>query len=130
MANGVDGVNKPRRIKFDVEIYADTVCPWCYIGKKSLDSAIDTYTTRYPDDVFDIAWRPFILWPNMAISAYDKLSPIVKMFGPVRAPGVFERLEANGLEQGIRFQWRGRMGNSIDSHKLIMLAQEKDRAIA
>lgn len=56
------------KIQFKIEIYGDVVCPWCYLGKKSLDAAIETHTAKYPDDVFDIVWKPFILWPLAEVS--------------------------------------------------------------
>ncbi|KAM7191575.1 hypothetical protein V8F33_008807 [Rhypophila sp. PSN 637] len=118
-----------KRIKFEVELYGDTVCPWSYLGKKSLDSAIQSYSTKHPDDVFDIIWKPFLLWPTAEVSAYDKRAPMVKMVGPARAPGVFARLISTAAEYGIHFNWDGLVGNSADSHKLVMLAYEIDQKL-
>jgi predicted DsbA family dithiol-disulfide isomerase len=50
--------------KFTIDIYSDTVCPFCYIGKKSLDSAIATYRSQHPDAEFELVWRPFLLHPK------------------------------------------------------------------
>ncbi|KAM7207471.1 hypothetical protein V8F20_002157 [Naviculisporaceae sp. PSN 640] len=116
-------------IQFKVEIYGDIVCPWCYLGKKSLDTAIDTHATKYPDDVFDIVWKPFILWPTAEVSAYNKGAPILGMVGPLRAPGVFERLAIAGAQYGIQFRWEGLVGNSADANKLVVLAYEIDQKL-
>ncbi|KAM7224187.1 DSBA-like thioredoxin domain containing protein [Rhypophila decipiens] len=118
-----------KRIKFEVELYGDIVCPWSYLGKKSLDSAIQSYSTKHPDDVFDIIWKPFLLWPAAEVSAYDKRAPMVKMVGPARAAGVFARLFSLAAEYGIHFNWDGLVGNSADAHKLVMLAYEIDQKL-
>ncbi|KAK4219962.1 hypothetical protein QBC37DRAFT_75025 [Rhypophila decipiens] len=123
------GLTSKKRIKFEVELYGDIVCPWSYLGKKSLDSAIESYSTKHPDDVFDIIWKPFLLWPAAEVSAYDKRAPMVKMVGPARAPGVFARLFSLAAEYGIHFNWDGLVGNSADSHKLVMLAYEIDQKL-
>jgi len=54
--------------KFSIDIYADTVCPWCYINKKSLDAAIVQHRSLHPDDEFHLVWRPYILYPNAKVS--------------------------------------------------------------
>jgi len=54
--------------KFKVDIYADTVCPWCYINKKSIDAAIEKHQARHPEDEFDLVWRPYLLYPNAKVS--------------------------------------------------------------
>ena len=41
------------------------VWPWCYIGKKRLEIALDDAKTRYPQFDFDVRWRPFELNPNL-----------------------------------------------------------------
>lgn len=64
--------------KFTVDVYGDTVCPWCYIGKKSLDAAIARHKTVYPDDEFQLKWRPYLLYPNAKISGPSlPLDPIL-----------------------------------------------------
>lgn len=56
------------KFTFEIEVYSDAICPWCYIGKKALDRAIATYTARHPDVDFKLLWRPYMLWPNSGVS--------------------------------------------------------------
>lgn len=55
-----------RMTNFNIEIVSDTVCPWCYIGKKKLDKAIASYKELHPEsqDTFSISWLPFYLNPG------------------------------------------------------------------
>ncbi|KAK3333936.1 thioredoxin [Cercophora scortea] len=124
------------KFTIDIEVYSDTACPWCYIGKKSLDRAIKTFRARWQeqqqgdgqtDDVeFNVVWKPFLLFSKARVSgklmSYQKGAPIISMFGLARAPAVFERLQTAGAAHGITFRWEGKTGNTLDSHKLIMLA--------
>jgi predicted DsbA family dithiol-disulfide isomerase len=52
--------------KFDIEVVSDTVCPWCYVGKKKMDQSIKAYNELYPDsdDTFSITWKPYYLNPG------------------------------------------------------------------
>lgn len=52
--------------QINIEIVSDTVCPWCYIGKRQLDKAIETWKEKYPErnDIFNITWKPFYLNPD------------------------------------------------------------------
>lgn len=52
--------------QFNIEIVSDTVCPWCYIGKKKLDTAISQYKARNPasNDIFSTTWKPYYLNPD------------------------------------------------------------------
>jgi predicted DsbA family dithiol-disulfide isomerase len=58
-----NGRNNMAEFIFEIEVYSDTICPWCYIGKKTLDKAIATYTAQHPDVDFKLTWKPFMLWP-------------------------------------------------------------------
>lgn len=49
---------------FNIEIVSDPVCPWCYIGKKNLDKAIETYQASHPEDTFTRSWKPFYVKPH------------------------------------------------------------------
>ncbi|KAL8393166.1 hypothetical protein RB595_003096 [Gaeumannomyces hyphopodioides] len=111
-----------------VDIYSDTGCPWCYIGNKYLDLAIEQYTSRHPDAVFELAWHPFFLFPNAKVSAYNRADLYHKIMGPDRAAGWFRSLDAAAGPLGIRFDWSGRTGHTGDSHKLLLRASDLGRA--
>jgi predicted DsbA family dithiol-disulfide isomerase len=63
-----------------IEIWADVVCPWCYIGKRRLERALGEF--EHPGEV-DITWRSFQLNfdtpPGTATPTMDYLT---ERFGP------------------------------------------------
>ena len=60
-----------------IDIYTDTICPWCYIGQKKLQSAISNFSNNN----FDILWRPFQLNPDMPIEGINRNEYLQKKFG-------------------------------------------------
>ncbi|KAK0628814.1 thioredoxin-like protein [Bombardia bombarda] len=113
--------------KFDIEMYADTACPWCYIGKRGLDNAMATYRVRHPEAEFRVSWKPYILYPMARRTSYTKKAFITSIVGPERAPVLFARLAQLAAQHDLPpLRWDGPIGNTMDSHKLIMLARKLD----
>ncbi|KAI1370541.1 DSBA oxidoreductase [Hypoxylon crocopeplum] len=111
-----------------VKIVSDTVCPWCYIGKKRLDKAIDLYRKVYPggkDDTFSVTWAPFYLDPTSPKVGVPLTERMTQRFGAERLAALQQRLTLLGGEEGIAFSFRGRVGNTRDSHRLIQLGKTK-----
>ncbi|KAI2616866.1 DSBA oxidoreductase [Hypoxylon sp. NC1633] len=112
----------------NIKIVSDTVCPWCYIGKKRLDKAIDLYRKVYPgakDDTFTVSWAPFYLDPTSPKVGVPVTERMVQRFGPDRLAAMQQRLTLMGREEGIAFGFNGKIGNTRDSHRLIQLGKTK-----
>ena len=103
-----------------VEIYADIVCPWCYIGKKRLDAAFKLRPNIQPKYV----WRCFLLNPRIAAEGVDRETYLKNKFGST-ASAVFGRIAAAGLESGINFDF-DKITRTPDSrivHRMLVSAQ-------
>ncbi|EEP82024.1 conserved hypothetical protein [Uncinocarpus reesii 1704] len=111
-------------------VVSDTVCPWCYVGKKRLEKGIELYRAAHPEsnDTFSISWSPFYLHPNAPNPGIDKQEYYNQRFGPERARMMHARAAQAGLAEGIRFKFGGRTGNTRDSHRLIQLGKTKGEA--
>ena len=57
-----------RRLLVPIEVFSDTLCPWCYVEKHSLEAALRRYEARYPDVGFEVVWRSFCLNPLLKTS--------------------------------------------------------------
>jgi len=57
-----------------VDIWSDVVCPWCYIGKRRFESALDTFEHR---DQVEIHWRSFELDPKASHSSEQTLNELL-----------------------------------------------------
>ncbi|KAK3943684.1 DSBA oxidoreductase [Diplogelasinospora grovesii] len=113
---------------FTIKIVSDNVCPWCYIGKKKLDRAIELYRKVYPggkEDTFTLFWSPFYLDETSPKQGVPILERFTQRFGAERAAGFQERLRNIGTQEGISFSFAGKLGNTRDSHRLIQLGKTK-----
>ncbi|KAG0215788.1 hypothetical protein BGX28_008098 [Mortierella sp. GBA30] len=115
--------------KIHIDIVSDTVCPWCYIGKKRLEKAITSYKSKpeHKDVEFEINWHPYQLDPNSSKTPIPKMQMYANKFGPARAPLIRDRMIQVGQEEGIKFAYDGSVVNTLDSHRLIAFATKKGK---
>ena len=105
-----------------IEIYSDTICPWCYIGKRRLERAL----AERPQDELEITWRAFQLNPDMPAEGMDRQAYLqLKFGGAENARQVYDRVREAGREEAIPFAFEAiaRTPNTIDSHRLVRFAE-------
>ena len=102
-----------------IEIFADVICPWCYIGKKRLDAALAQRLHITPR----IVWRTFLLNPTMPSEGMDRAAYLAAKFGH-SAAAVYGRIAAAGLDSGIRFNFDAikRTPDSRKAQKMLLVA--------
>ena len=108
-----------------IDIVSDTVCPWCYIGKKRLEKAIEDYKGQE----FEINWHAFQLNPNMPIEGINReLYLSTKFGGKERADSIYEQIKQTGSSSNISFNFNeiSIMPNSFYSHMLIEMSKEQN----
>jgi predicted DsbA family dithiol-disulfide isomerase len=103
-----------------LDVVSDTVCPWCYIGKKRLDQALD----MHGGDGITLVWRPFQLDASIPEGGVDRKEYMEKKFGTERAKTVGNTIREFGEQVGIEFRFDRieRSPNTLDSHRLIRWA--------
>jgi predicted DsbA family dithiol-disulfide isomerase len=110
--------------RMHVEIYSDMVCPWCFIGKRRWEKAIET--AGYANQV-QVTWRPFQLNPTMPKSGMDRRTYLEAKFGGAEARReIEERLAKAGVTDGIMFAFDriARTPNTFEAHRLMWFAQQ------
>ena len=108
-----------------IDIVSDVVCPWCFIGKRRLESALELYRERSPGAAEPkVTWHPFQLNPDMPPEGVDRDEYVRRKFGAERAGQVYGRIAAAGGEVGIPFDFAKvtRQPNTLAAHSLIALA--------
>ena len=101
-----------------LDILSDPICPWCYIGKSSLDGALELR----PDHPFQIEWHPFQLNPEMPLGGMERQTYLEKKFGGhENAKQVYDRIAEAAKANGLKLDLDGikRTPNTIDAHRLI-----------
>lgn len=107
-----------------IEIFADVVCPWCYIGRGRFARAL----ARRPDVPVTVRWQPFQLNPTMPRGGMDRDSYLLSKFGSVERVrslhlAVREAAEADGLP--LDLDRIHRTPNTADAHRLIRIAERE-----
>ncbi len=105
-----------------VDIISDTICPWCYVGKRRFERAL---LARAGNDPVEIVWWPFQLNPSMPGQGMARASYLAERFGsPERASEIYRQVEAAGRAEGIPFAFDriGTTPNTMNSHRLIAFA--------
>ena len=106
--------------KLTIDIVSDVVCPWCFIGKRRLESAL----AMAPDLDVDLRWRPFQLDSTIPPGGISRQEYVDRKFGPERAAGIYDRVRAVGEDVGIPFAFEKitRSPNTLDAHRLLRWA--------
>jgi len=113
-----------------IDIISDVVCPWCFIGKRRLESALELHRERSPGAAEPkVTWHPFQLNPDMPPEGVDRDEYVRRKFGAERAGQVYDRIAAAGREVGIPFDFAKvtRQPNTLAAHSLIALAIDAGR---
>lgn len=101
---------------FIIDVISDVVCPWCFLGKRRLDAALDALDI----EVF-IRWRPFQLDPTIPPEGVDRHEYMLKKFGAERLKTIHDPLIEAGRELDIPYHFDKitRTPNTLDAHRLI-----------
>jgi predicted DsbA family dithiol-disulfide isomerase len=112
-----------------IDFVSDVSCPWCAIGLKSLDQALE----RVRGDISaELHFQPFELNPKMAPEGQEITEHITEKYGitPAQAQANRENIRARGAQVGFKFSMadepgggRSRIYNTFDAHRLLHWAE-------
>jgi predicted DsbA family dithiol-disulfide isomerase len=111
-----------------IDFVSDVACPWCLIGLRSLQQALD----RVSDTLrAEIAFQPFELNPNMPPEGQDAAEHVAQKFGGNSAQLEAGRamLQSRASELGFELNFSGysRIYNTFDAHRLLCWANSTGR---
>jgi predicted DsbA family dithiol-disulfide isomerase len=106
-----------------IDVISDTVCPWCFIGKRRLMRAM----AMRPNIAFDVKWRPYRLDPTIPKGGMDRQAYMRAKFGddPMAIVEMHKQIASEGAKDGIEFDFAAikRRPDTLDSHRLIRWAE-------
>jgi predicted DsbA family dithiol-disulfide isomerase len=118
-----------------IDIYSDTVCPWCFLGKRRFELAVAERPQYEPR----VTWRPFELNPDLPWEGVERAGYVAAKIGdPAQVAAMEEILVRHGEAIGVQFRFDliERVPNSRRSHLLIahaarqgLQARVKDRVM-
>lgn len=105
-----------------VTVVSDTICPWCYVGKRNLDRAI----AARPDLGITLDWRAYMLDPSLPPEGVDRKEYLRAKFGDGERPrAMADALRQAGEDAGITlaFDKISLTPNTLNCHRLIRWAR-------
>jgi predicted DsbA family dithiol-disulfide isomerase len=109
-----------------IDIYSDVICPWCYVGKRRLERALQLWETAS----VRVCWRPFQLNPTMPRHGMDRREYLEAKFGgSAAARTIYDQVSAAGAAEGIQFAFERmtRTPNTFAAHRLIWWAGQQGK---
>ena len=85
-----------------IDVWSDVVCPWCYLGKKRLEAALDGL--HFAGEI-EVRWRAFQLDPTATAEPKDLRQALERKYGPGAFDAMQTRLGALGREVGIDYRF-------------------------
>ena len=110
--------------KLKIDIVSDVVCPWCVIGFKNLQEAINQMEDKVE---FEVEWKPYELHPEIPENGYDKKLYMQQKFGDLSGrSSPYSQITEIGKTLGFDFNFSKseRIPNTFNAHRLLWKAKE------
>ena len=108
--------------RIEIDVYSDFVCPWCFIGSRRLQGALESFGHS------DVVTRhhPYLLYPNVPVDGIDLRASLAQRYR-VNPERMFEPVEAAGRQAGIPLEFSRvtRVYSTVDAHTLVRHAERK-----
>ena len=114
-----------------IDIWSDIACPWCYIGKKRLETALADHPHR---DELSVTWHSYQLDPSLP-EHYDgtevEYLATRKGMPEEQVREMFAHVTEQAAGEGLSYDFDSLVvANSARAHELLHLAKDRDRADA
>eukprot|EP01129_Flabellula_baltica_P017412 TRINITY_DN9641_c0_g1_i1.p1 TRINITY_DN9641_c0_g1~~TRINITY_DN9641_c0_g1_i1.p1 ORF type:complete len:263 (+),score=52.91 TRINITY_DN9641_c0_g1_i1:49-789(+) len=108
--------------QLNIQVISDNVCPWCYIGKKKLEVALESF----PDLDYQISWHPYFLNRHGLPEEGESIKSYLERKFGVRSGGP-SPLTAAGQQVGIQFSEERFIYPTLLSHRLVAFAERQEK---
>lgn len=111
-----------------IDIWSDVVCPFCWIGKRHLETALEGFRSEHPDETVEIVWRAYELDPTAGVGTDESSAEMLaRKYGMSlsEAESTQEQMAARFQELGLEFNWRdAKRCSTFDAHRLAAAAAD------
>lgn len=115
-----------------IDIWSDVICPFCWIGKRHLETALESFRASNPDTEVEVVWRAYELDPDAPVQATETSAQMLSRkydMPAAEAEAAQEQMAARFRELGLEYDWRSsRICSTFDAHRLAALAADHGRA--
>lgn len=112
-----------------IDVWSDLVCPFCHVGRRRLELAVDEFLAGDPEREVEVTWHSYQLDRSApAVVEGSNVDRIAEKYGRSREEMVaqHEAMAADAAAVGLDFQWDKVVGgNSFDAHRVLHLARAR-----
>src|SRR5688572_33360049 len=115
--------------KIKVDIVSDVVCPWCYIGKRRFEKAIDTLKDKFE---FEVEYHPFELNPDTPLNGVNQKEHLTRKFGGEdRYNQLTNHVTKVAQDEGLQFDFENQhvLPNTRNAHRVIQFAKQEGKQL-
>jgi predicted DsbA family dithiol-disulfide isomerase len=114
--------------KMKVEIWSDVMCPFCYIGKRKFEAALEQFLHK---NEIEVEWKSFQLNPDMKTDPSKNINEYLaehKGISEYQAKQMNDRVTAMAAEVGLHYDFdKAIVANSFDAHRLSHYAKTQGK---
>ena len=113
-----------------IDVVSDVVCPWCFIGKRQLEQALQQWQLKHPQAAApEVVWHPFQLNPDLPAEGIAREAYLQRKFGRSDGAGMYDNVRRAAAAVGLNLNLEGiaRQPNTLAAHALMHLAQQSGR---
>jgi predicted DsbA family dithiol-disulfide isomerase len=111
-----------------IDIWSDLVCPWCYVGKRRFERALEAFPNR--DDV-EVVHRAYLLYsPSPRGVTVDRRDMLMRKYRLTQeqADAMNSGMERTAAAEGLDYHLKGGVtGNTFDAHQVVFLGRDRGR---
>lgn len=111
-----------------IDVWSDIACPWCWVGKRHLEQAIEA--AQRP---VEVVWHAFELDPKAPTKQPEGRDYVQRLADKYAVPkaqaqGMIDQMTERGAGVGLEFRFdRAQATNTFDAHRLLAWAKEHGR---
>lgn len=115
-------------MKMKVEIWSDIMCPFCYIGKRKFEDALEQFENK---NNIEIVWKSFQLNPSMETNQGKNINQYlaeIKGWSLEQAKEMNKQVTGMAANVGLTYDFdKAVVANSFNAHQLIQLAKTQNK---
>ena len=112
-----------------IDVWSDIACPWCYVGKRHLEAALEQFAHARPEAEVEVVFRSFELDPQAPAERegdYVQLLAQKYRAGEDKAQQMIDQMTMTGFEAGLELRFdKVRPGSTFDAHRLLHLGRAR-----
>ncbi|MEZ5653032.1 MAG: DsbA family oxidoreductase [Burkholderiaceae bacterium] len=116
-------------VELTIDVVSDVVCPWCFVGKRQLEQAVEALAAEAPEARVTVSWHPFQLNPELPDHGMTRSDYLQAKFGSRDTKAIYERVKTAAGQVGLELAMEriGRQPNTVRPHALIAVADAKQQ---